>query len=105
MVNDMNGKCHTCGHKAGFERNSAPLKEWTCGCLCHKYERESKKIMKTRQKRKKKKGAVFNVPINGDDLICLWAAVVLREPEPLTRLLSKIIKPIVVKHLENLKKK
>lgn len=29
-------------------------------------------------------------------LLCLWAAVILREPEPLTRLLKKILKPAVM---------
>lgn len=32
------------------------------------------------------------VKIRQDDILCLWAAVILREPEPLTRLLKKILK-------------
>lgn len=33
------------------------------------------------------------IPINERDLLCIWAACILREPEPLTRLLKKILKP------------
>lgn len=46
-----------------------------------------------------KKEPIILVPMREQDVLCLWAAVVLREPEPLTRLLKKILKPVVMKRL------
>lgn len=43
--------------------------------------------------RAKMRNTFHHVSISEADLVCLWAAVVLREPEPLTRKLKKILKP------------
>ncbi len=53
---------------------------------------------KTKQRRSRcaLAGGSVSVRIPQSDLLCLWAAVVLREPEPLTRLLKKLLKPAVV---------
>jgi hypothetical protein len=41
--------------------------------------------------------AKVRVEMKESDLLCLWAACVLREPEPLTRLLKKILKPVALR--------
>lgn len=44
----------------------------------------------------KKTPKYYNIKISKNNLFCLWAAVILREPEPLTRLIKKILKPTVL---------
>jgi len=39
------------------------------------------------------KSRIVRVRMTESDVLCLWAACVLREPEPLTRLLKKILRP------------
>lgn len=45
-------------------------------------------------------GSTLLLPMSKRDALCIWAAIVLREPEPLTRLLKKILEPVVIPELK-----
>jgi len=51
----------------------------------------------TKQQNRAGGSATITVKITERDMFCIWAAVVLREPEPLTRLLKKILKPVALR--------